>query len=126
MDNLVIKETKESLGIKLDAENGLFSLVGNSYPENTFELYQPMMDWLAEYFAGNAQEKTIVNMEVIYFNSSSSRMLYDFFELLNQAKDTHKIHVNWIYEEENDSAEEAGEDFEEEFEDLDIQLVIKE
>jgi len=126
MDNLIIKETKESLGINLNAEEGILSLAGNSYPENTFELYQPMMDWLEEYFAGNAQETTTVNMEIIYFNSSSSRLLYEIFELLNEAKNEHQIQVNWIYDADNDSAEEAGEDFEEEFEDLNIQLVQKE
>ena len=30
--------------------------------------------------------------------------------------------INWIYDEENESAEEAGEDFIEDFEDLDIRL----
>jgi len=125
MDNLIIEETKQSLGISLDAEKGIFSLKGNSYPENTFELYQPMMDWIPEYFNGEAQNKTIVNMEIIYYNSSTSRLLFEFFDLLDEAKEEHDIEVNWIYEAENDSSEEAGEDFIEEFPDLNIQLVEK-
>jgi len=125
MDNLIIEETKESLGINLNAESGVLSLIGNSYPENTFEFYQPMMDWVPEYFNGHAQEKTIVNMEIIYYNSSTSRLLFEFFDLLDEAKDNYHIEVNWIYELENDSAEEAGEDFVEEFPDLNIQLVVK-
>mgnify|MGYP006450346123 CR=1 FL=1 len=35
------------------------------------------------------------------------------------------IKINWIYDEENESAEEAGEDFIEDFEDLKIELVTK-
>ena len=35
------------------------------------------------------------------------------------------IKINWVYDEENESAEEAGEDFIEDFEDLDIKLVRK-
>lgn len=125
MDDLIIKETKESLGIHLNARDGKISLTGNSYPENTFELYKPMMEWVEEYFNGNAQEHTRVDMEIIYFNSSSSRLLYEFFDILNEARDRYGIEVNWIYEEENDSAEEMGEDFTEEFPELKINMVTK-
>ena len=40
--------------------------------------------------------------------------------------DEHEIIIKWIYDEENENAEEAGEDFQEDFEDLDIRLVVKE
>jgi hypothetical protein len=125
MENLHIEATKYTPKITLDADKGLIEIKGKSYPENTFEFYAPMMKWIEEYFEGNAQEKTIVNMEIIYFNSSSSKLFFDFFDLLDEAKDEHEIVINWIYDEENESAEEAGEDFIEDFEDLDIKLVVK-
>ena len=125
MQNLVIEETKYTPKIVLDAESGVIELRGKSYPENTFEFYKPMMEWLEEYFDSNAKEKTVVNMEIIYFNSSSSKLFFDFFDLLDEAKDEHDIEVNWIYDEENESALEAGEDFIEDFEELTINLVKK-
>jgi len=124
MDNLSFEETKYTPKIDLDAA-GTITLVGKSYPENTFEFYKPMMDWLEEYFDGNATDLTTVNMEITYFNSSSSKLFFDFFDLLDEAKGDNKIKINWIYDEENESAEEAGEDFIEDFEDLDIELVTK-
>jgi len=126
MENLKIEATQYTPSILLDAEKGLIELVGKSYPENTFEFYKPVMKWLDEYFDGNAQDVTTVNMEIIYFNSSSSKLFFDFFDLLDEQKDDHAIKINWIYDEENESAEEAGEDFIEDFEDLDIELVVKE
>ena len=42
-----------------------------------------------------------------------------------ESSEDNTIKINWIYDEENESAEEAGEDFIEDFEDLDIELVIK-
>jgi len=125
MTNLNLQDTKYTPKIDLDAENGVISLVGKSYPENTFEFYKPMMEWLKEYFDGNAKEVTTVNMEIIYFNSSSSKLFFDFFDLLDEVKDKNTIKINWIYDEENESAEEAGEDFIEDFEDLNIALVSK-
>ncbi|NOQ30740.1 MAG: DUF1987 domain-containing protein [Helicobacteraceae bacterium] len=125
MENLNFEATKYTPEIKLDATSGIISLVGKSYPENTFEFYKPMMEWLENYFEENAQDVTTVNMEIIYFNSSSSKLFFDFFDLLDEAKDDNTIKINWIYDEENESAEEAGEDFVEDFEDLDIELVTK-
>ncbi|WP_321468313.1 DUF1987 domain-containing protein [Halarcobacter sp.] len=125
MEKLIIEETKYTPFIKLDNEKGLMELVGKSYPENTFEFYKPMLDWVEEYFEKN-DKKTIVNMEIIYFNSSSSKLFFDFFDLLEEAHNNGKsIEINWIYDEENESALEAGEDFKEDFEDLNFNLIEK-
>jgi len=126
MQNMTIEETKYTPMIILDAQKGLIEMRGKSYPENTFEFYKPVMEWLETYFDGNAQEKTVVNMEIIYFNSSSSKLFFDLFDLLDEAKEKYTIEVNWIYDAENESAEEAGEDFIDDFEDLAIKLVVKE
>jgi len=124
MENLKIEATQYTPLIELDAQ-GTIALVGKSYPENTFEFYAPMMQWVEEYFEKNPAEKTVVNMEIIYFNSSSSKLFFDFFDLLEENSENHTIEINWIYDEENESAEEAGEDFIEDFEDLNINLVQK-
>lgn len=125
MENLNIEATQYTPKISLDAQNGIISMEGKSYPENTFEFYKPVMDWLEEYFESHAKEKTVVNMEIIYFNSSSSKLFFDLFDLLEEASEKHDIEINWIYDEENESALEAGEDFIDDFEDLDIKLVVK-
>ena len=124
MKNLIIEETKYTPKITLDA-SGIISLVGKSYPENTFDFYAPMMDWVKEYFNTSASDITNINLEITYFNSSSSKLFFDFFDLLEEHHEAHTIKINWIFDEENESAEEAGEDFIEDFEDLDINLVQK-
>ena len=125
MENLTLEGTKYTPEINLNADTGNISMVGKSYPENTFEFYQPVIDWMNEYFDGNEKEKTIVNMEIIYFNSSSSKLFFEFFDILDEVKDNHELEINWIYDEENESALEAGEDFVDDFEDLKINLVEK-
>jgi len=125
MENLTIEETKYTPKIEMDITTGVISIVGKSYPENTFEFYAPVMDWIEEYFNGKAKEETIINLEIIYFNSSSSKLFFDFFDLLEESNGKHKITINWIYDEENDSALEAGEDFQEDFENLAIHLIKK-
>ncbi len=105
--------------------SGHLSLSGKSYPENTFEFYAPVLEWVRSYFEQGAAERTVVEIELIYFNSSSSRLLFDLFDLLDEHREQYAIEVRWIYDAENESAREAGEDFVEDFEDLNILLQVK-
>lgn len=125
MENLYIPATKYTPEINLDADKGLIEIKGKSYPENTFEFYAPVIKWIEEYLKCCVKDKVTVNMEIIYFNSSSSKLFFDLFDLLDEVKDRYDITINWIYDEENESAEEAGEDFIEDFENLKINLVKK-
>ena len=124
MENLKFEATKYTPQINLDT-TGTISLIGKSYPENTFEFYAPMIKWVEEYFEATPADTTTVNMEIIYFNSSSSKLFFDFFDLLEENSKNYTIQINWIYDEENESAQEAGEDFIEDFEELNIKLVAK-
>lgn len=124
MELLHIEETKYTPMISLDP-SGTISMVGKSYPENTFEFYEPVMKWLEEYFETSPAEQTTINMEITYFNSSSSKLFFDMFDLLEENSSDNQIVINWIYDEENESALEAGEDFIEDFEALKINLVTK-
>jgi len=125
MQNLIINATKYTPEIFLNAENGIISMSGKSYPENTFDFYKPVMEWVENYFEINAKEKSIINMEIIYFNSSSSKLFFDFFDLIEEVSEEHIVEINWIYDEENESALEAGEDFKEDFVGLTFNLVVK-
>jgi hypothetical protein len=124
MQNLHIEASQYTPEIVMDAENGVIEMSGKSYPENTFEFYKPVLQWLGEYFQ-NPHTKTVVNMEIIYFNSSSSKLFFDFFDILEENVANSEIIVHWIYDEENESALEAGEDFIEDFDTLKIELQVK-
>ena len=126
MENLHIEATKYTPEIKLDADKGSVSLSGKSYPENTFDFYQPVLNWINTYFAQETQKSTVVEMDIIYFNSSSSKLFFDLFDILEEAHENGKeITVRWLYDEENENALEAGEDFKEDFESLDFSLIEK-
>jgi len=120
-----IEATKYTPEITLDAEQGLIEIKGRSYPENTFEFYEPILKWLKEY-AKNPHKETTVNLEIVYFNSSTSKIIFLMFDILYEIKDKSKIIINWFYDKDNDTAKEAGEDFADDFPDMDIRLVEKE
>ncbi len=125
MDNWKIEATKHTPEIYFDATNNVLSMQGESYPENVDQISQPLFSWLANYLAqANPDQALTVNIELTYFNSSSSKMLLDLFDRLEEAATTgNHITVNWIYEADNDSAEEFGEEFKEDLEALTFNLV---
>ena len=102
----------------------MVEIKGDSLPENTAEFYKELMIELKDYF-NSPQDKTVINLEITYFNSSSSKLFFDFFDLLESASEKYDIEINWIYDEDNESMEEAGEDFKEDFESLTFNMVTK-
>ena len=56
---------------------------------------------------------TKVNIQLEYFNTSSSKCILDVFkklEAIHKAK--HEVIINWYYEEDDEDMLEAGEDYE--------------
>ena len=76
-------------------------------------------------FLDNNLDKNIVfDLEIIYYNSSSSKALFDLFDIVEEAvEDGANILINWYYDEDNETALEAGEDFIEDFENLNFNLI---
>ncbi|MAC36265.1 MAG: Fe-S oxidoreductase [Halieaceae bacterium] len=86
---------------------------GECYPENISEWSDPILKALEECL-GNDEGAYVVDIELYYFNSSSAKFLFDFFEFLEESAEGGKsITVNWRYRAEDDTMQEAGEDFEE-------------
>jgi len=126
MENLEIKATKYTPEINFNIENKILSITGKSYPENTFEYYKPIISWVEEFLETITDEPILVNLDLEYLNSSSLKAYFDIFDILEVAHDNGKtINIKWIYDEDNDIAEETGEDFIEDFERLNIKLVVK-
>lgn len=124
MDNLVREATKSSPYIRFDAGTGLLEIKGKSYPENAAKFYAPVLEWLNEYLNSVAKETIHVNLDIVYFNSSSSKVLLNMFDILdNAAKNGRKITINWHYLRENDTARECGEEFMEELEAVTFNMV---
>ncbi|HBO15936.1 MAG TPA: Fe-S oxidoreductase [Porticoccaceae bacterium] len=102
-------------------EDGSCSIKGECYPEDITEFSAPVMSSLEEGLTNAEHYK--VEIELYYFNSSSAKFFYDFFEFLDeQAAGGCKVDVVWRYREDDDTMEEAGEEFEEDLENISFSL----
>jgi len=112
MEFMNIEGTPKTPTITLNPESGIIEIKGRSIPENSIEFYKPIVDWLEDY-AKKPNEKTVVNIQLEYFNTSSSKCILDVFKKLeNLEKDKNDVVVNWYYEEDDEDMLEAGEDYE--------------
>ena len=85
MDNLFIKATKSSPEIHFDNTKNFLSIRGESYPENTARFYVPVLSWVEEYLQRLEDQEVTVEMDIPYFNSSSSKILLDLLDMLDEA-----------------------------------------
>ncbi len=122
MTNLKIEKTATTPEVDLRPD-GILKFSGKSYPEDILGFYDPIFAWLNEYFDGNEQKDTIVDLNISYFNSGSSKMIFDILDIFNNNTDKSNITVNWHYHKEDDSSKEDGEDFQDSFDNLKMNLV---
>jgi len=113
---LDIPATKSTPHIVYSEEEHRLSIIGESYPENTFAFYDPVFAWLHEHLPALDQINLHVNIK--YMNSSSTKCMLDILDLLGEsAKKGCTVSVSWFYETDNERALDIAGEFEE---DVDI------
>jgi len=111
MGQISIEGTSKTPTVIFNSEEGILELKGRSIPENSIEFYKSLVDSLDEY-ASNPKDVTKVNMQLEYFNTSSSKCILDIFKKLETIHKLGKeVVINWYYEEDDEDMLEAGEDY---------------
>ena len=112
MDNLIIEGSKKTPYINFDKNSGIFHIKGRSVPENSYEFYNPLLVWVDEY-AKQPSSSIILKIELDYFNTSSSKFLFEIFKKLKviAVNNNSEIKVEWYYDDGDEEMENSGQDF---------------
>lgn len=111
MEVLSIKGTQETPEVMLDKQSGVFSISGKSLPEDVKEFYNPLIEWIENY-SNEPNPETNLKVKMEYFNTASSKMLLEIFELFKNLHDSgNKVTVDWYYQEDDEDMQDAGEDY---------------
>ncbi|MDE0472655.1 MAG: DUF1987 domain-containing protein [Ekhidna sp.] len=111
MEKVFIEPTRTTPMVKFDPDEGLLEMKGRSSPENSIQFYQKVLDSIDEYSEHGGGEFT-ANIAFEYFNTSSSKCLFDVFKRVRKIEDSgREVTINWFYEEGDDDMMEAGEDY---------------
>jgi hypothetical protein len=111
MDLLKIDGTSITPSIEFNAETGVLNMKGRSIPENSLDFYQPIYKWLDEY-TENPAKKTIMNVQLDYFNTSSSKCILDILKKIDKIDELdNDVIIKWYYNESDEDMMESGEDY---------------
>lgn len=124
MQKLDIQKTISTPHMIIDEENNYLMLSGESFPENIVNFYGPLMTWLEGYLESDFSVFTF-DCSLVYFNSSTSKLLMNILNAMNEAA-AHgkKVIVNWHSSKENDVIIECGEEFGEDFGGIQFNIII--
>lgn len=113
MEPIYIKASSSSPEINFEPDKNILRIVGESYPENSFDFYAPVISWLK---AGLKElPELTLDIAVTYMNSSSTKCAFDIMDVLEDAHcDGVKTSIIWRYDRENERSYEMAEDFREE------------
>lgn len=113
MNDLVITGTVSSPSIKGDWQNGILYMEGDSYPENSYELYSSMVAWVMSYLKETTAPLTL-ELTLLYLNTSSIKVMMDIFDEMEEAfQEGRQLTVNWYFDAENERVAELAEEFKE-------------
>jgi hypothetical protein len=107
---LNIPRTTATPEIKFQASTMVLSIAGESYPENSFDFYAPVLEWLSANLP--ALPSLRLDVSVSYMNSSSIKCMLDILDAIGEAHAAgKKVDVVWNYETDNPRALDLAEEF---------------
>ncbi|SMC19161.1 protein of unknown function [Andreprevotia lacus DSM 23236] len=113
MNDLHIPASQSTPEIRTDSAAGTLLMRGDSYPENSFELFSPLLGWVQRYLAETVQP-LVLNLHLLYLNTSSVKVMMEIFDNLEEAHAGGRtVSVNWHYDQENERVAELAEEFKE-------------
>lgn len=110
--------------VLIDEEKGYMKFEGESYHENVMAFFKEISDWLVTFLKKDFKSFTF-DCELVYFSSSTVKVLLNMLLDMNNSANADKITVNWITVKKNEIIIECGEDFKEELKQLNFNIVIK-
>lgn len=126
MQRYYVDPTKSSPRVDFQPDIHKLVIQGQSYPENAFKFYEPVLAWIDEYLLQMQDDAEVtVQLEIPYINTSSTKCFMMVLERLESAHQSGKqVRIEWYYDEDNESELECAEEFKEDLT-LPFELIAK-
>lgn len=110
--------------VMFNEETGVCDIVGESYMEEAYKFYLPLINWIKEFIREKGQ-KIELNIRLVYFNTSTTKCLLDIFEILKYYKEElhGEVEITWFYDKDDPDMIDEVKDFEKE---ADLSINIEE
>lgn len=112
METIKIDRTDRTPEIDFNFSTNRFALRGESYPEDVPTFFGPHISALEKHLKGMSDGQVEFNFELIYFNSTSAKVVMKLFDMLEEtAANGVAVVINWHYQADDDNMQELGEEF---------------
>ena len=99
--NLSVPGSQSTPSIRANWKAGVVVMSGESYPDNSFELYDQLIQWISAYL-NSSEQSLALELHLNYLNTSSIRFMIDIFDLLESAfEDGKEVLVQWMFDDRN-------------------------
>ncbi|MBL8682143.1 MAG: DUF1987 domain-containing protein [Myxococcales bacterium] len=96
--------------MQFDEASSTLSIRGESYPENAFEFFKPIQQWVGER-ASKRDGVLVLEIAVTYMNTSSVKCMMDLIDQLDAASQRGaNVSVRWVHSESDERIRELGEE----------------
>ncbi|OSM04091.1 DUF1987 domain-containing protein [Magnetofaba australis] len=124
MENIVIEATERAPELRFDFAAQRFSMKGESYPEDVSAFFGAPIESLQSHLRAQEGAAITFDFELVYFNSSSAKVLMRIFDMLEEAASNgNTVVINWRHLADDDNMAELGEEFGEDLEEAEFNLV---
>ena len=106
MDSLYITPTADTPKVTFES-NGELTMYGRSLPENPNIFYDPLLKWAADC----TLPSVIFNLKLEYFNTASSKLIFNLLKKFIDNPSVKNILVKWYYEAGDTDSLEMGQQY---------------
>ncbi|HQT43918.1 MAG TPA: DUF1987 domain-containing protein [Halothiobacillus sp.] len=121
MEKFYLAATSNTPEVDFDFPVRRLLLKGESYPESAAAFYGDILAKTDQFIGELARETVQVSVQLNYFNSSSTKMLFSLFDRLNQAaEEGNTIVLDWHHDIDDETILEFGLELAEDFPSIDF------
>ena len=111
MEQLSIPAEIRTPELQFNWSTGTFTLRGESYPEDVRKFYDAPVKLFREWVAADCGTPILFEFDLIYFNSSTAKVLLELFSTIEEAATKGRYaRVIWHCASDDDNSRELGQD----------------
>lgn len=119
----IIPATTTTPKITIDKNQNFFSFEGEAFPEDVKAFFDPIILPIESHLRGLNDAQVKFKFFLTYFNSASTKVFFNLFNLLEEVSEFNTITVDWKFHAEDDTAEEFGKEFQEDLSNVDFNFI---
>lgn len=111
VDRIYIEGTRSSPEVEGDPSSRILRFAGESYPENTFDFYRPVVAWLDSILEEDGEAPVKLDVSLSYLNTGSIKSMMDMLDRLDEEHgEGRAVSVVWRCDPENERIVELAEE----------------